>query len=245
MSKQFMTIKEASEWASKLLHREVTVINISYLIQYGKVKKYGENGMPLISIEDLKKYYDSFNGKREVTWKQKLGKDLNWHLSFDNLGEKDTTKHVHRLHPYKSKFIPQLVEYFIDQHTDEFKKQSYFRKGDIILDPFVGSGTTLVQANELGIHSIGVDVSRFNCLIAETKLLDYDIGLLEKEIRALINSVITYEYNSEVKLFEDELIGVLQNYNSKYFPSPSFKYKINRNEIVEPLDHAERPLIRI
>lgn len=233
MSKQFVTIKEASQWASKLIHKEVTTTNISYLIQYGKIKKYGNNGITLVNIEDLKKYYDSFNGKREVSWKQIIGKDLNWHLSFDHLREKDTTKHVHRLHPYKGKFIPQLVEYFIDEHIDEFKTKSYFKKDDIILDPFVGSGTTLVQANELGIHSIGIDISRFNCLIAEVKLLDYNLDLLEKEIKALISSVITYESNNKIKQFEEELNNALQNYNYKYFPSPSFKYKINRNIISE------------
>ena len=52
---------------------------------------------------------------------KKLGNDLNWDLSFDRLREKDTTKHVHRLHPYKGKFIPQLVEYFIGGHTNNFK----------------------------------------------------------------------------------------------------------------------------
>jgi len=80
--------------------------------------KYGENGSTQVHIADLKNYYQSFNATREVEWKKKLGNDLNWSLSFDNLREKDTTKHVHRFHPYKGKFIPQLVEYFIDNHTD-------------------------------------------------------------------------------------------------------------------------------
>jgi len=123
--RQLLTLREACEWASSFLGRNISESNISYLVQYGKVKKYGENGSTQININDLKQYYQSLNGKREVEWKKKLGNDLNWNLSFDNLCEKDTTKHVHRLHPYKGKFIPQLVEYFIDSHTDGFKKKFF------------------------------------------------------------------------------------------------------------------------
>jgi len=49
------------------------------------------------------------NNKQE-SWKEELGEDLNWALSFDQYKESETTKHVHRLHPYKGKFIPQMVE---------------------------------------------------------------------------------------------------------------------------------------
>jgi hypothetical protein len=146
---ELVSTKEASEWASDYLEKDVSPTNISYLVQYGKVRKHGENGSTLVDLNDLKSYYQSWKGQREVSWKQQLGNDLNWALSFDHLREKDTTKHVHRLHPYKGKYIPQLVEYFIDSHTDDFKKEAYFKTGDIILDPFLGSGTTLVQASEI------------------------------------------------------------------------------------------------
>jgi hypothetical protein len=101
MQAHLVTIKEASDWASEYLKREISTSNISYLIQYGKVKKHQTNGDVFIDLEDLKKYYLSFKGSRELQWKQKLGLDLNWALSFDHLREIDTTKHVHRLHPYK------------------------------------------------------------------------------------------------------------------------------------------------
>ena len=117
-TKQLLTIKEASIWASDFLKREINESNISYLVQYGKIKKNNGGNSVFIGVDDLQKYYESYNGNRELDWKKKLGNDLNWALSFDNLREKDTTKHVHRLHPYKGKFIPQLVEYFVDEHKN-------------------------------------------------------------------------------------------------------------------------------
>lgn len=231
--RDLLTIKQAADWASEYLKREITVSNISYLIQYGKVRKVTDDGKVFVSLVDLKSYYDSYHGRRETKWKSKLGQDLNWHLSFDYLREKDTTKHVHRLHPYKGKFIPQLVEYFIDGHTDEFKKEVYFKQGDIILDPFCGSGTTLVQANELGMHSIGIDISSFNCMISEAKLLKYNMRLLEAEIKRVKNAVSTFEADSCITNFENELYEELRKFNDEYFPSPGFKYKVYHDKIDE------------
>ena len=55
-------------------------------------------------------------------------------LTFLEIREFERTKHVHRVHPYLGKFIPQLVEIFL---------RKYFKTGDTIIDPFSGSGTTL------------------------------------------------------------------------------------------------------
>jgi DNA modification methylase len=239
-TKILLTIKEASQWASNFLRRDISESNISYLVQYGKIRKHNDGNSVLIDIDDLKKYYESYRGWREVNYKKRLGNDLNWALSFDHLREKDTTKHVHRLHPYKGKFIPQLVEYFIDNHTDDYKKEVYFKTGDIILDPFCGSGTTLVQAHEMGMHSIGIDISHFNCMIAETKLLDYDFVSLESEIKKTRQAIAGYETYSNITAFENELLDRLADFNNKYFPSPEFKYKAQRRQIDEEKYSVEK-----
>jgi len=228
-----LTIKEASEWATKHLGKTVTTSNISYLIQYGRIRKIGNNVTTLISKQELINYYKSYNGNREITWKNQLGNDINWALSFDQYKEAETTKHVHRLHPYKGKFIPQLVEYFLDSHTDNFKKQTYFKKGDIVLDPFAGSGTTMVQACELGMHAIGIDVSAFNALIGNCKVMKYDLIDVQTEIRRITKALKGFLANSRTPEFEEKLLQTLHDFNNKYFPVPGYKYKLKRGEINE------------
>ena len=96
--------------------------------------------------------------------------NLNW--AEKDLPQKKRTKHVHGLHPYLGKFIPQLVEVFI---------RKYFSPSQRVFDPFSGSGTTLIQANELGVHSVGCDISAFNVLLTRCKSQKYNIEELRKE----------------------------------------------------------------
>jgi hypothetical protein len=105
---------------------------------------------------------------------QELGDDdlkLSW--SEAELPERERTKHVHRLHPYLGKFIPQLVERLLER---------YVRPGGHVLDPFAGSGTTLVQALESGYDATGIDIASFNALLMRVKTARRDPFLLEFEL---------------------------------------------------------------
>ena len=184
-----VSINEAIEWASNYLNKKISKHNIQYLINYGEIEVY--NGK--IELQELKKYYDKF----------KNDKDWNHELSFANLTESERTKHVHKLHPYKGKYIPQLVEYFLN---------NYFNPDDIVLDPFCGSGTTLIQANEQNIHSIGIELSPFNCMITEFKTTNFDIDEFNKQATELLK-LLEKNYDDSVKMFEKELKTEITNFN--------------------------------
>lgn len=232
--KEFLTLKEAAEWATEHTGRRVAPHNIAYLMNYARIHKYDQegkmrntfNGTIRVSLSELREYYA--NNSREKKWKEILGNHINWKLSFDNVPEAETTKHVHRLHQYKGKFIPQLVEYFLDDHVNDFKDRIFFRKGDIILDPFVGSGTTLVECLELGLHSIGVDVSPFNCTISEAKTQKYD---LDRATNVLLEAAKgTVEFAEHVAKNKDKakLNQRISLINKTYFPNPQFKFMLGR-----------------
>jgi len=101
--------------------------------------------------------------------------ELSW--SEDQLPQAQRTKHVHGLHPYLGKFVPQLVEVFLGR---------YFRAGDCVYDPFAGCGTTLVEANAFGADAVGCDISAFNCLLARVKTVRYSLGELELGLRGAL-----------------------------------------------------------
>jgi hypothetical protein len=108
--------------------------------------------------------------------------DLSW--SERELPERERTKHVHRLHPYLGKFIPQLVEALLAR---------YLPRGGRVLDPFAGSGTTLVQALESGLDAAGGDIAAFNCLLMRVKVARYNELALEQELRDACARLARYD----------------------------------------------------
>ena len=67
----------------------------------------------------------------------------------------------HGWHPFPAKFPPQLPQFFIEHLSDA---------NDIVLDPMLGSGTTLVEAMRLGRRVVGCDIDPLARMIAVAKL---------------------------------------------------------------------------
>jgi DNA modification methylase len=196
----FVTIEEAARIVGKRPE------NIRDYIQRGRIGKYNEHGEIIKRAE---------NGQLRVSLKEiriflslvEQGLEKHHHaglhpeLGFYNVPEYQRTKHVHRLHPYLGKFIPQLVEWFLKR---------YFQPDNIILDPFMGSGTTLIQGNEMKMHTIGIDISAFDCLIARAKATKYDIAkarfeIMEIEQRVtILSNYLTQSVGDSLLLFSED-----------------------------------------
>lgn len=90
-----------------------------------------------------------------------------------SINTSDVVSVSHGFHKYPGKFIPQIPEWAIKtylQHDNE-----------IILDPFVGSGTTLVESLMTGYKSYGIDIDPLSCLISKVKstpILESDFSLV-------------------------------------------------------------------
>ena len=117
----------------------------------------------------------------------RLDLELSW--SEAELPERERTKHVHRLHPYLGKFVPQLVESLLDR---------YVEPGGHVLDPFAGSGTTLVQSLESGCDATGADVAGFNCLLMRVKTRRHNLDAVGRDIRWAYEQVEAFEWDGRV-----------------------------------------------
>ena len=81
--------------------------------------------------------------------------ETNWEFA-----DADTQYLTHNIHRYSGKFIPQIANRAIELLTI---------KGDVILDSYMGSGTTLLEASLKERNSIGIDLNPLAVLISKVK----------------------------------------------------------------------------
>lgn len=93
---------------------------------------------------------------------------------------------IHNIHPYHGKFYYGIPKYFIEK---------YGKNVNSILDPFCGSGTTLIEASMANINSVGVDINFLSCKISEAKISKIDLIKLDNYFNKIINSSTLSELN--------------------------------------------------
>lgn len=91
---------------------------------------------------------------------------------------------THGLHKYPAKFFPELPRWLIKRYSEE---------GNIILDPFAGSGTTNVEALLTRRHSVGIDVDPFSRYLSKVKTTPLNCKELLSAQNYLIRLVLNYK----------------------------------------------------
>jgi len=87
-----------------------------------------------------------------------LSEDLDFH-------GQDSSYASHNFHSFPAKYPPQLPRKFITSLT---------QPGDAVLDPMMGSGTTLLEAFLLGRHGLGFDIDPLAVLLSRVKVTMLD-----------------------------------------------------------------------
>ena len=101
---------------------------------------------------------------------KQLAEDPSW--VFEDLTQKDTSYATHGFHKYPAKFIPQLAKRCIEENT---------KINEIVCDPFMGCGTTLIESLVSGRKTVGVDINPVAYLISKVKTTPINPEKLKQE----------------------------------------------------------------
>lgn len=96
---------------------------------------------------------------------------------------------IHNIHKFYAKLIPQIPRYYI-------KKYSF--QNDLVLDPFCGSGTSLIEARILKRNSIGLDINPLSKLISEVKCTKYKEFDIKKAIELILKEISVNNVEAEL-----------------------------------------------
>ena len=118
---------------------------------------------------------------------------------------------THSIHKYPAKLIPQIPGLFISK---------FCKSGDTVLDPYCGSGTTLLEAKRRGINSIGFDLNPLALFISEMKTKCIKITEVKIEIKRFMKSDFSVPKN------EKYILDLPRKEAEKYFP-PKTVLEIN------------------
>jgi hypothetical protein len=91
----------------------------------------------------------------------------------------------HDLHAFAAKFLPQLPRAFI---------RGLSRHGDVVLDPMMGSGTTVVEALLEGRRGVGLDVDPLALRLSRAKTTRLELDTLREagsKVLSLANALLT------------------------------------------------------
>ena len=107
-------------------------------------------------------------------------KDESW-----DFREADTKEYTHCFHTYPAMMIPQIARKLL---------KAYGIEGSWLLDPYCGTGTSLVEASLFGMHSVGCDINPLVRLIATAKSTPVCLSALDETLSELKKNLFQIQY---------------------------------------------------
>ena len=111
---------------------------------------------------------------------------------------------MHNIYPYHAKFNPEIPKKFI---------QEYSKKNDLVLDPFCGCGTTLLEGLKLKRNVIGVDLSPVGILCSKVKTEEYDIDKIKKYEIQILNidkkNILIHDFPNRDEWYSEKVLEQL------------------------------------
>lgn len=114
----------------------------------------------------------------------------------------DTRYDTHDFHRYSSKFIPQIARNLIEIFSNP---------SETVLDVFLGSGTTCVEAELLGRKSMGIDLNPVAYLIAKVKTTPINDSVLDTDVKTILDKI-----RSKITTFREEESPNLKLFDSAH-----------------------------
>ena len=97
----------------------------------------------------------------------------------------DTKEYTHCFHTYPAMMIPQIARKLL---------KTYGIEGGWLLDPYCGTGTSLVEASLFGMHSVGCDINPLVRLIATAKSIPICLSTLDETLSKLNDHLFQVEF---------------------------------------------------
>ena len=128
----------------------------------------------------------------------------------------DTKRMTHGIHKYPARMVPQMTTELIE---------TFSKKGDVLLDPFMGSGTVITEAYVLGRKAIGNDLNPLARLISNVRTTTIKPERLQEIRKFLVNNFKRYDGRKKIKIDENLLEA-----NINYWFKPSIIKKTNSHQ---------------
>ncbi len=155
---------------------------------------------------------------------------------------RESERSIHNISLYPCKFIPELPKWAIKKFSN---------KGDIILDPFVGSGTTFVESILLGRNCLGIDYNPYARLVSKVKSTLIDPKLIKSEYLQILRNLnedktsalkptfkgIDFWFNQQVITTLSRLkkqISLIDNSNLRDFFNVAFSMTVRKTSYIAP-----------